>query len=334
MRLYENDPYNGLERLQRTAQNFYDDVLEVRAIWDTQGVVYDDMRTRIVRAIENCIIRTADADALTKYERFLEIWYDEGLPDIDFRRAMVAAAFVATRHIGRPEILELLSLFTKREGRVEFDDGVVSIWVDGYLSDEGAFLRMLEKKLPAHLGLRVTVVIHREIRSSLPFSFGEATGGMLSGEPAQRKRTESIRLGAMPRGRATSIVDGQYPDTRRVARIDMPAGTGGAIAMDHAADILTRDHGGTMSIGADARAKVSSRTAHDIANSRPRTERRKQAALTGGAIHRAREAVDIAPPARKQARQATPSSGGVFLRTRTTGRPIRREEDNARDDKA
>ena len=180
MRLYEGDPYNGLERLQRSAQNMYDDVLEIRAVWGTQGIVYDDLRHGIVRAIENCIIKTADADAVTKYERFLGISYDEALPDVEFRRAVVAAAFIGTRHIGRPEIVELMSLFTPRGGIVEFDSGTVHITVDGYILDETTFLNLLLRKLPAHLGLRITVLIYHECAGHLTVSWGAGFYGSSS----------------------------------------------------------------------------------------------------------------------------------------------------------
>lgn len=159
MRLYEFDPYTGYQRLQRASPDFMDEVVEAQAIWSTEGDEADALRSGITQTIENTLIRYADDAGIREYENFLNLSYNGAEPDLDFRRATVAAAFIGHRHIGRPEILAMLDMFTgDTHGidppEVHFRFGTVMIDVFDTIADRERFLQMLIDKIPAHLGIQ------------------------------------------------------------------------------------------------------------------------------------------------------------------------------------
>lgn len=154
MRLFENDPYTGYERLKRASPDFMDDVLEAQAIWKAQGEEFDEFRRSLVQVVDNILIRHANEQGCKEYEDFFRDTPPEHDMDLAFRQARVAAHFIGHRHIGRPEILAMLSMFTERDAsRVSFRFGTIYIDIDGMIFDRDAFLDMLLAKIPTHLGI-------------------------------------------------------------------------------------------------------------------------------------------------------------------------------------
>lgn len=200
MRLFDGDPYTGYQRMRRAAPSFWNEFAEPQAIWDTSGIEHDKIRAEITRSVNSVLVPWAGDDGLDVYERFLQIEYTGGIkPEIDFRRAMVAAAFIGARHIGRPEILEILERFSPgAPAEVHLDRGNVLITVGAELADEPAFLRMMAKKLPAHLGMYTTMEVTRDVRYKLTLGVGGTIKAVFPEEMRSSERTvrQNVPVGA------------------------------------------------------------------------------------------------------------------------------------------
>lgn len=160
MRLFEDDPRTGLERLTDDADMRYATCLEAQAIWSATGEELDALRRGIAQAVDDCYIRTASARALGEYEEYFDIRYD-GERDTEQRRSMVAAFFMRTPHIGDPEIRAIMAKFTQGSVYVELIGGCVHITVtidsEDRVNTRDAF-RLLRKRIPAHLDILQTVI--------------------------------------------------------------------------------------------------------------------------------------------------------------------------------
>lgn len=158
MNLYDNAWPHTYEEIRRFYPVWYRDVLEMDAIWRAQGAELDGVREAITRIIFNNYIHTADAETISRYEKFLELAPDPSAT-LEERRECVAAAMFPTSHIGAPEIREIFGLFASGSIGVEFSAGIIDLIVDiadgNYLSVP-AFLSILMRRIPAHLALRFT----------------------------------------------------------------------------------------------------------------------------------------------------------------------------------
>lgn len=163
MGLYDNAWPHVYEEIRRFYPVWYRDVLEMDAIWQAQGTELDGVRSTIERIIFNGYINTADAETIAKYEKFLEITPEPGAA-LEERRAQVAAVMFPSPHIGAPEIREIFAFFAKGRISVRLVGGFVELVVDlkeNEVLSAPAFLRVLDRKFPAHL--RVGIVFETQV---------------------------------------------------------------------------------------------------------------------------------------------------------------------------
>ncbi|MDR1692903.1 MAG: hypothetical protein LBR72_06045 [Oscillospiraceae bacterium] len=160
MRLYDNAPGGNYEELKTFYPVWYRGVLEMDALWRVFGGQLDDAQAGIVRAIDNCFIRSADEPTVTGLEAFLSIRYT-GTRTLNERRTAVAALFSGHNHIGEPEIRQIVGLFTAGVVGVAFGYGVIGVTVDTVAGEPFQIedcRAVLLKNIPAHLALMMTVI--------------------------------------------------------------------------------------------------------------------------------------------------------------------------------
>lgn len=154
MRLYEDAPKN-FDLIKTYYPVWYWEVLEMVAIWRALGLQLDDIQAGIIQAVDNNFVSTADAETLSKLESFLYITYD-GPRTLEERRALISSFFIGNGHIGRKEIIEIVSAFTSGEISVALVGGTIEISVTRELSDRfnlSDCTFIVSKRIPAHLGL-------------------------------------------------------------------------------------------------------------------------------------------------------------------------------------
>ena len=163
MGLYDNAWPHVYEEIRRFYPVWYRDVLEMDAIWRAQGTELDGVRATIERIIFNGYIHTADVETIAKYEKFLELTPEPGA-SLEERRAQVAAIMFPSPHIGAPEIREIFAFFAKGHISVRLVGGFVELVVDlkeNEVLSAPAFLRVLDRKFPAHL--RIGIVFETQV---------------------------------------------------------------------------------------------------------------------------------------------------------------------------
>ena len=164
MRLFDYDPYNGRERMQRAAPKFLEEVAEPQVIWSVAGEEHDSMRAGITGATNAALIPWTNENDIAGWENFLGITYADPAT-LRMRQACVAACIIGLRHFGRPEIATIFHLFVDGEIYVRLIGGTIDInvTIDSDMGIWGAdAYAALQKKKPAHLGLHQTLTYRRK----------------------------------------------------------------------------------------------------------------------------------------------------------------------------
>ena len=156
MKLYENAYPSAYEEIKTWYPVWYWQISEMDALWRVFGKQLDEVQKGIIQAIDNNFIDFADAETISKLEVFLRITYDGSRTLVERRNTIKAFLLSSLSHIGRPEIKELLAVFTDGEIDVELVGGTIQITVTRDFRERfnlyDAYL-VLNRKIPAHLQL-------------------------------------------------------------------------------------------------------------------------------------------------------------------------------------
>lgn len=145
---------------------YYRDVLEMRAILETEGKLADDIEDNIERVFNNCFIDTADETTISKLEKFLYLGLYKQR-SLEERRRLVKSLFVGGGKISASMISEMIAAYTGAPASCRFEPfdeyGNNKLYIDFsrgkektlYMSD---ILTLIERRIPAHIEYMVTVV--------------------------------------------------------------------------------------------------------------------------------------------------------------------------------
>lgn len=145
---------------------YYRDVLEMRAILETEGKLADDIEDNIEKVFNNCFIDTADENTIGNLEKFLSLslYKQRSLAE---RRRLLKSLFVGGGKISASMISEMISAYTGEAVSCRFEPfdeyGNNKLYIDFnrgkektlYISD---ILALIEKRIPAHIEYRIAVV--------------------------------------------------------------------------------------------------------------------------------------------------------------------------------
>lgn len=159
MRFYEKYYPGNSEELITYYPKYYRDVLEMRAILEAHGAVLDELEDNIERVFFNSFIDTADEQAITDLERFLDIKLNRAR-SLETRRRFVKAFFVGFGKVSASLLAAIINSYT--EGPVEaslepFDSAGNNLLKLLYGRGEAETLYiddidyLLSKKIPAHI---------------------------------------------------------------------------------------------------------------------------------------------------------------------------------------
>ena len=158
MLIYENSFPSTYEEIKTWYPVWYREVFEMDAIWQVFGGQMDRIQADLIRMVENNFIEFADAPTVTRLESFFGIIHP--FPRTLVERRAVLIGFVRGRgHIGRPRIIEIISLFTSGEIDVAFSrPGKIDVTVTrdfGDMFNLADIHLILGHRIPAHLTLGV-----------------------------------------------------------------------------------------------------------------------------------------------------------------------------------
>lgn len=186
---YLNPPYaSSFQELCAAMPLFYLEVAEMRAVLQAQGYLLDGVCGGVEDVVDFNFILTADEPTICRWEEKLHIKYRTRLT-LDQRRRVVIGYIIGFGHIGEQEIRAIIAQYT--EHRVDFDflRGLITIFIDGEIFDEDNMLGALLRRLPAHLGLSITVHIRRQYRLDLPLLQTSVANVGIYGGPSRTAET-------------------------------------------------------------------------------------------------------------------------------------------------
>lgn len=171
MRFYNKWWASCYDELIAQYPRFYRDVYEMVEILKAFGRVSDRMESDIEQTYLNNFILEADEATIKEWEDIIGITYSEKL-SLENRRRVVVSRLIGIRHIGEPEIREIVAQYSEGAVEVDFEGGVITLIIYDDVFDEDVLRGTLLERIPAHLRLDMRVKIPREFRQVIKFSFG------------------------------------------------------------------------------------------------------------------------------------------------------------------
>jgi hypothetical protein len=117
---FSNGFPNFYEEIKTYYPRFYDEVLEMDAIWRANGKLIDDSTNGIDLVINNNFIITADSLTLTRWEQFLGLETDAA-QSLDARRNAVLAFISGDYKISASSLKESIKLLAGVDVEISFE---------------------------------------------------------------------------------------------------------------------------------------------------------------------------------------------------------------------
>ena len=158
MLIYENTFPSTYEEIKTWYPVWYREIFEMDALWQVFGGQMDKIQSELIRMIDNNFIKFADAPTLAKLEAFFGITHPFPRTLVE-RRTVLLGSIHSLGRMGRPQIIEIISLFTNGDIDVRFFvPGKIKIAVTrdfGDMFNPADIHLILGHRVPAHLGLEV-----------------------------------------------------------------------------------------------------------------------------------------------------------------------------------
>lgn len=158
MKFYEKYYPGCFEELLTYYPDYYKNIYEMNVLLETYGRLLDNIENSTEQAYLNNFILTADDNTLKIWEDIFGITYNSQL-SLDQRRRVVISRLMSGKHIGEPELRSIISNYTDKPVSIALSGSSVRINIDGEVFDTVNMLKTLEEKLPAHLGIDISVKI-------------------------------------------------------------------------------------------------------------------------------------------------------------------------------
>lgn len=148
--------------------NYYPEVIksirEFQALINTQSIEVEKMHEELARILGNSYVSSADANTITKWEKFLGITpLPQGEDSLETwlsdRRETILARLYQSTKLNTKSIADIVSIFTGGSALSYFKDGVIHILItppkDNKQYKFTNVEQELKKKIPAHLIFQV-----------------------------------------------------------------------------------------------------------------------------------------------------------------------------------
>lgn len=158
MRFYNKYWSSNYDELITYYPRYYRDVLEMRAILESHGMIADELEENIEQSYYNTFVDLMDDEALADFESFLHIPPDS-TKTLEERRYYVKGLLAGRGKLNETMIKSVVKSFTGGECLVTFAGSVVTVRI--FPPDGGEGFRfedveaVLKPLMPAHLGLEI-----------------------------------------------------------------------------------------------------------------------------------------------------------------------------------
>lgn len=215
---YLNPPYaNNFQELCAAMPLFYLEVFEMRAILRAQGRLLDGVCGEVEKLVDVNFILTADEATIQMWEKALKIIYKSKLT-LDQRKRVIIGYIIGLGHIGEKEIRDIIGQYTPNHVDFDFLRGTITILVEGEIFDEENLLETLLRRIPAHLGLKISIHIRKQYRQTIPFAQGGAVGSYFFFEPVTPGQAARMQYKFWQGSTSTSYMAGDTPQVHETAK--------------------------------------------------------------------------------------------------------------------
>jgi hypothetical protein len=111
---------NFYEEIKTYYPRFYDDVLEMDAIWQADGKLIDDSTNGIDLIINNNLIATADSETLTRWEQFLGLATDY-TQSLEMRRQTILTFMGGSEKLSGSALVSMIKSLTGADAKINFN---------------------------------------------------------------------------------------------------------------------------------------------------------------------------------------------------------------------
>ncbi len=168
MRIHDNAPTNWHDEIASWFPTWYQNVLEMDALWRTWGVLLDRLQADIQRVLDNFFLTRCDEETIEFWEEFMNIKLAVQ-HSLEYRRRYIMTHFSGFGKCSATQIKNVIRQYTGSGASVSFEkcdlDGnheLIIIMENGEVED--MYLQdlqsILEKIIPAHIP--VTIRVNKE----------------------------------------------------------------------------------------------------------------------------------------------------------------------------
>lgn len=216
MKFYNKYFKNNYDELITYYPRYYREIFEMVEILKAHGKIADNLEDSIERVFLNNFILTADEQTIKIWEEdILNITYRNKL-SLEQRKNVIIAMLCGHGHIGEPEIREIIANYTSNAVAVDFEKGRLSILIDGVVFDEINLYDNLLRRIPAHIGLGMSIHIRREFRQKLNLCYGGAVATNYCYAPISQSIKSKLEL---PIGYQGVLLSSQSADSANIKHI-------------------------------------------------------------------------------------------------------------------
>lgn len=157
-------PISSYERIKKFVPVFYQDVVEMDAIYKVDGEMVDDLLENIKIIKANRYILSADENEISELEAFLGL-YPSPESTIEERRRLIVAYYTGFGKISATTIKNIIKSMSEAESTVDFSSsdeaGNNRLNIDilkpvpNYNLDD--IIDLLSKRIPGHICYRISV---------------------------------------------------------------------------------------------------------------------------------------------------------------------------------
>lgn len=168
MRIHDNAPTNWHDEIASWFPAWYQNVLEMDALWRTWGVLLDRLQADIQRVLDNFFLTRCDEETIEFWEEFINIKLTVQ-HTLEYRRHYIMTHFSGFGKCSATQIKSIIKQYTGSGASVSFtkcdeagNHELIILMENGEIED--LYLQdlqsILEKVIPAHIP--VTIRVNKE----------------------------------------------------------------------------------------------------------------------------------------------------------------------------
>ncbi|MBE6846245.1 MAG: DUF2313 domain-containing protein [Ruminococcus sp.] len=163
MKLFK-DIRNGFEELLSMYPSYYSNVYEMLEILKAHGRLSDQLKTDIQQVFFNQFINEADSNAISEFERILNL--NSSSKSLDERRRIVKACLTSSGQLSASMITDIIKAYTDADATITFEQEAYMVDFHtltinaerggGDVINISEVIKLISNKIPAHIFYNLT----------------------------------------------------------------------------------------------------------------------------------------------------------------------------------